>query len=145
MLPYFQFAMLYNFLFASHSMPQSVRRFQSIFKIPTSYGPVFWKSNLAKKCPKNTIEEAFLPLLIGTLFCNFRLTFQDFSLQLMNDEKILEVFLWALKNYGKSYWLPWMTQQLFGGLYSLLKVFLRCNICSWHEEAKTVLTKRWRQ
>ena len=79
MLPYFQFAMLYNFLFASHSMPQSVRRFQSIFKIPTSYGPVFWKSNLAKNCPKNTIEEAFLPLSIGTIFAIFVLLFNIFT------------------------------------------------------------------
>ena len=48
MLPYFQFAMLYNFLFASHSMPQSVRRFRNIFKIPTIYGPDFCKSNATR-------------------------------------------------------------------------------------------------
>ena len=45
------------------------------------------------QCPKYTFDKAFLPLFNGTIFAIFRFAFQDFSLQLINDEKILEVFL----------------------------------------------------
>ena len=51
MLPYFQFAMLYNFLFASHSMPQSVRRFQDSDKL--------WSRFLKIKFSKKMSQEHY--------------------------------------------------------------------------------------